>query len=56
VVPYRGGRIAGGIAEELVQRGLSPEGADTAVLGLVETWLQRALLRPVPLPAGSRRR
>jgi hypothetical protein len=36
------------IVEELVQRGLSPDSADTAVLGLVETWLQRALLRFVP--------
>jgi hypothetical protein len=36
------------ITEELAQRGLSPEGADTAVLGLVETWLQQALLQFVP--------
>jgi hypothetical protein len=36
------------IVAELVERGLSPDGADTAVLGLVETWLQRALLQFIP--------
>jgi hypothetical protein len=36
------------IVEELAQRGLSPDGADTAVLSLVETWLQQELLQFVP--------
>jgi len=44
------------VAEELVQRGMAPAAAQAAVVGLVETWLQSALLdfttdRLPPAPA-----